>query len=255
MKHLVYLSPAEVQLLLYGRKATIRELLKGTFMDLVLKQALNLFEVERQPHRNEDIRIYKYVEAGRNFFMYKPLLHEFVFLDSFKKDNSLQILFRNMVRIGYQNSISISEYQHLLFHSPRLDNCFYQNLFQKIFWGFQHSHKGKQLRTEIQAEITALEKELATGNAEKLFEILKAINGNVVLLSNFRFDLLKEVDAELAQEINRRTNQIDPVDVFVFGDWDDFGDVSGSFDSSCSGASGCSGGDSGCGGCGGCGGD
>lgn len=257
MKHLTQFSPAEVQLLLYGRKASIKELLKGTFMDLILKQALNLFEVERQPHRNDDIRIYKYVEAGHNFSMHKALPHEFVFLESFKKDSKLQVLFRNMVRIGYQNSVSISNYQQLLFHSPRLASCFYQNLFQKIFWGFQHSEKGNRLKAEIQTEIATLEKELAAGQAERSYEILKAINGNVVLLSNFRFDLLNEIDAEIAQEINRRTNQSDTMDIFVFGEWDDFGDISGSFDSSCSGASGCSGGDggSGCGGCGGCGGD
>lgn len=252
MKHLTQLSPAEAQLVLYGRKASIKELLKSTFMDLILKQALSMFEVERQPQRNDDIRIYKYIKTGQNFITHKPKPHEEVFLESFRRDRDLKILFRNIVRIGYQKSKSINEYQYLLFKSPYLKSCFYQNLFQKIFWGFQHSEKGNQLKSEIQAEIRALDKELS-GNREKSYEILKAIHGNILLLTNFDFSLLSGINAAMAADIIQKPQGDDAFILYDGAVWESYSDFSGSFDSSCSGDSGCGG--SGCGGCGGCGGD
>jgi len=262
VKQLSKLSPAETLLVLQDKNASIKELLKITFMDLLLKQVVRTFEVQRQANSRDAVRIYKYIEIGKNFWTYQPLPHENIFLAPFQKSDSVQILFRHMVKMGYQNAKSESKLHNVLRQSPNLDRCFSRNIIQSLFGGFNITTDGQQLRNKVEAEISQLEKQLPPlilNDHQKALDILKVIKGNVFLLTNIEFDLLKQIDKELLAEMNKRDNNSN--DGGCSGcTWDSFDNYSDSFDSNCSGDSGCSGGDSGCGGsgcsgCGGCGGD
>ncbi|MHB1278691.1 MAG: hypothetical protein ACYC1Q_09845, partial [Bacteroidia bacterium] len=76
MKHLSKFLPAETLLLLEDKNASIKELLKITFMDLLLKQVLELTTISKQASRREAVRYYKYVNRGKNFGKYTALKHE-----------------------------------------------------------------------------------------------------------------------------------------------------------------------------------
>lgn len=254
MIHLSKLTPAEV-LILTKNDVSQQEILKITFVDLLLKKVLRTFEVERQPHINQEIRIYKYIGIGQNFKYYKSLNHESIFLSPFVHDNSLEILFRNLVRIGYQNSKSLAALKNEILRSPNLNGCFSQNIFQKIFQSYSITQYGSDLKRKVQQEIQTLSDEFSVVNDlenQKAIDLIKLIGANIFLLINVDYELLKQIDHLLGIEM-AKNNSID-VDTGYSGCSSTFDDYSVNFDSGCSSNSGC-GGNSGCSGCGGCGGD
>lgn len=268
MKHLSRLTPAETLIILNGEKAPISELLKYTFMDLLLKQVLLIREVERQANIRDPIRVYKYVVAGANFRNYRMSKHEFALLSVFDKNPDANILFRNLVKIAYQNAKNERQYYSQLITNSNLKELVSTSLVQKMFGGFSYSEKGLQIKKEVQNEILLIEKNISDyiiTDKSRGLELLKVIGGNIFLLKGLEFSIARELDKELFEEMSKRNS----ANGCGSGCWTDFGHYSESFESSCSsdtgggGASGCSGGSgcsgdsgcSGCSGCGGCGGD
>ena len=254
MKYLAGLTPAEI-LILTKENVSHQEILKITFIDLLFKKVLKTFEIERQPHISQKVRVYKYVEIGKNFGNYNSLNHERIFLSTFGSDNSIKILFRNLVKIGYQKSKTLSELKNDIIKTPNLKKCFSQNIFQKIFYSYSFTEYGTELKRKVEQEIKNLSNELSNVNSienQKAIELIKVIGANIFLLINVDYELLQQIDKDLGIEINRN-NSIDGGSG-CSGCGSNFDDYSSSFDSGCSSDSG-SGGDSGCSGCGGCGGD
>ena len=130
MKYLSELTPAEVYILTKNN-ITHRELLKITFIDLLLKQVLKTFEVKRQPHIRQEIRTYQYIGIGQNFKNYQTKNHEKFFSSTFEKDSEIEMLFRNLVKVSYQKSRTLSDFKNELIKTPTLKKCFSQNIFSK----------------------------------------------------------------------------------------------------------------------------
>lgn len=257
MKYLSELTPAEVYILTKV-DLTHRELLKITFIDLLFKKVLRTFEVQRQPHIRQEIRTYQYIGIGENFKSYKSKNHEKFFLSTFEKDIEIETLFRNLVKIGYQKSRTLSDFKNELIKTPFLKKCFSQNILQKIFYGYSFTEYGKEIKRKVEKEILNLNSELSTLNNienQKAIELIKVIGANIFLLENIDYELLNQIDADLATEMNRKETNSDGSGCAGCG-WS-FDNYSSDFDSGCSSDSGCGGdsGCSGCGGCGGCGGD
>ncbi|MBK7853552.1 MAG: hypothetical protein IPJ79_00310 [Bacteroidetes bacterium] len=258
MKYLSKFSPAESVLILQDRNSNIKELLKVTFMDLLLKQVVRTFDVQRQTSRREGVRIYKYVEAGKNFLSYEPLPHEIPVLAPFQKSNSVQILFRHIVKMSYQNSKSETAYRKILLDSPNLDRCFSKIYIKVCLVVSQLQQMGRNSVKKFETRLRHLKNFTGyiSSNHQKALDILKEIKGNIFLLTNIQFDLLQQLDRELISEMNRYDR--DDGRGGCSGSWGGFGDYSHTFDSSCSGHSGgggCSSCGSGCSsGCSGCGG-
>jgi hypothetical protein len=256
MKYLSELTPAEL-LILTKENVTHQELLKITFIDLLLKRVLKTFEVEKQPHIREEVRIYKYVGIGQNYNNYNSLNHERLFLSIFDTDNTIEMLFRNLVKIAYQKSKTLKDLKNDLIKTPTLKKCFSQNIFQRIFYGYSFTEYGTELKRKVKKEIQDLGNQLSdvsTIENQKAIELIKIIGANIFLLVNIDYELLNQIDQDLGIEINR-SNSSDGGSGCSGCSFDNY---SSSFDSGCSSDSGCSG-DSGCGsgcsGCGGCGGD
>jgi hypothetical protein len=256
VKHLSKLTPAETLIILKDKDTRLKEVLKVTLMDLLLKQVLKIEEVYKQTGRTNEQRLYEYVETGKNFRFYNSLPHENVFLEIFQKNEDYRYLFRHVVKVGYENAKSYNYFHKLIRKSRNISDCFNENfIFNFIGFSFKTS-KHEQLRRELQKEIDQLELLLPSiiqNDKEKALEILKEIKGNIFLISTIEFDLLKQIDQTISTEMNRQTDN-------SFGcsgcSWTYFESYSESFDSSCSSDSGSSdGGCSGCSGCGGCGGD
>jgi hypothetical protein len=261
MQYLLQLTPAEVYILT-NAKATHREYLKITFIDLLFKQVLKTFEVERQPHISHKVRIYTYVTSGPNFKNYKFRNHERFFLDTFEQDDSIEILFRNMVKIGYQKSRTLASFKNELIKTPILQKCFSQNIFHKIFYRYRLTEYGNDLKRKVEKEIQSLNSKftsLDTIDNQEALALIKVIGGNIFLLEYITYDLLDEIDSELAALMNRK--EVNSDGSGCSGCTSSFDNYSSDFDSGCSsnsssgGGSGCSAcsGCSGCGGCGGCG--
>lgn len=256
MKHLSQLTPAETLIILKDKDTRLKEVLKVTLMDLLLKQVLKIEEVYKHTGGTNEQRLYEYVETGKNFRFFNPLPHENVFLEIFQKNEVYRYLFRHVVKVGYENAKSYNYFHKLIRKSHNISDCFKENfIFDLIGFSFKTS-KHEPLKKELQKEINQLEIQLPKiiqNDKEKALEILKEIKGNIFLLSTIEFDLLKQIDQTISTEMNRQSDN-------SFGcsgcSWSYFESYSESFDSSCSGDGGSSdGGCSGCSGCGGCGGD
>jgi hypothetical protein len=250
------LTPAETLLIRQGEGSPMKDLLKYTFMDLLLKQVLEIRNLERQPNSRDPIMTYKYVYAGPNFNRYACLPHELIYLSIFHKSAGSGILFRNCVKMGYENARSQRALHKTIQYSPGLQSVFSISLLEIIFGGFSYTAKGKQWRDLIEKEIEELEREmplLIAHDKDRALEKMKLIGGNIFLLNGLVFTLLSEIDAEFVKEFKKEES--------AGGCGGGCSTFASDFDSSCSSdssgdGSGCSSGDSGCGGgCGGCGGD
>jgi hypothetical protein len=228
-------------------------------MDLLLKQVLEIREVQRQASSRDPIRVHKYVVTGSSYENYQVKLHESALLSIFQTNRESSVLFRNLVKIAYQNAKNERHYYPQLTASANLKDALRTSLFQKIVGKFSYTQRGLVIKKEIQNEFSEIEKsfskQLSIDRSQAL-ELLKSIGGNVFLFEILEFEILKEFEKELFEEMTKRNIGTG----CSTGCWVDFGHYSDSFDSSCSSDSGtgCSSGDggcSGCSGCGGCGGD
>lgn len=255
MNYLSKLTSAEIYILT-NEKATHKDFLKITLIDLLLKKVLKTIDVDRQPHLEKEIRTYKYVAIGANFYSYFSKKHEKCFIETFEKDNCAEILFRNLVKIGYEKSCSKSDFRDHLLKTDFIKKCVKQHFFQLFYSGYNLSEYGIEIKRQIDNEIKTLNIQFAPTekiDSEKMVDLIKTIGANVFLIDNFDYDLLNQIDQDLSAEMRKNQNPSGDSGC-GFGGFDDY---SSSFDSGCGshdGGSGCSG-DSGCGGCGGCGGD
>jgi hypothetical protein len=241
-----------------GEDTSLRDLLKYTLMDLILKQVLMTVDVERQARPGDPVRVYKYVSIGKNFRRHRCMPHERVFVSVFQDTGEMRMLFRNLVKIGYQNSGSKRYYFPHLTTNVNLSDVFYKSFFQRLLGGFSYTKNGIKLQEELGREITALEKTLPgilANDRARGIEMLRAIGGNVFLLKGIDFSIAKEFDDEFFEEATppKKDSGCSSGCWTVFDSYPD--SDSSDTGSGCGGDgdSGCS--SSGCSGCGGCGGD
>jgi uncharacterized membrane protein YgcG len=266
MNLLTKYSPAETLTVMQGSKATLKDLVKTTFLDLLLKKVIRTIDVPRQPHPNDPEVSYKYVVIGTSFYTYQPLPHEKIFVSPFFADGSVQILFRNYVKLLYQKAATASYFQYHIRKSPNLMPHYTQTFWQRLVGNYSPTAYGIEAKEKLGQEMAALETTfpaLIESDKTRAVEVWKQIKGNVFLLSTVDFALLQQIDQEVLKELNAEQPVGDDgwsASVSGCSSWNSFGDCSDSFDSSCGGDSGCSsdggGGDSGCssgcgGGCGG----
>lgn len=278
MKLLSKLTPAETILIRDCSDAQLKSLLKFTFMDLLLKKVIKIVEVDKQPHPRDEVRTYTYIESGKNFSLYTPKNHELIFISPFIKDKSIQILFKHFVKMIYDASGGKKSYRESIRSTKELKNYFNQSFFIYLFRLIKLTEEGKKVKQEIAGYLKEIDKDindLLENDQKQALELLITIGGNIFLLRNLNFDLLKKIDKELIKQqtaLYENSNYSDGDDYWYFyGDFfedsylfdDDFEDndsfdsffydTINSFDSEFD-ASSCSSCDSGCSSCGGCGG-
>jgi hypothetical protein len=254
MNQLTKLSPAETLVLLDYKKAKQVDLLKVTFMDLILKNVLQKTTIEKQKHPNDPIKTYEYIILNPTQRHYKALPHEEVFLSSFKKNPDIKILFKNMIKLGYQKSPSGPQLIKKVMSSPGLNGAFSLHGFWNRLLGKYHlTSKGVELRKQISSEL----KELKSKAKGDLSSGIKSIpndwwmyGGNLFLLTSISVPLFLELDNNVMKELLRQEQTSSDGAFFYSGcSW---GTLDQQFHDS---GSGCGGDGSGCSGCGGgCGG-
>ncbi|WP_224994307.1 hypothetical protein [Cesiribacter sp. SM1] len=263
MKHLSQYQPAQT-LMLIDSDCSLKELVKVTFMDLLFRQVLQANSVTSQPHPLTSAYTSTYISQGINFKNYLSKPYEEVFTAPFIGHAGLEVLFRHLVKMGYQNSGSRGKYKRLIIQELEGAGLAERTWWNHLFGGCELTSVGEEVSKKLKEELKLL-KETLPGlikeNPEQAGAVLEAIKGNVFLISGFDVELLRRFDQELNKPAASVTNSVDTSDVAAgcwIWHWHLFEECSESFDSSCGGDAGCSGdGDSGCsgGGCSGCGGD
>ncbi|MBL6446020.1 hypothetical protein JMN32_06850 [Fulvivirga sp. 29W222] len=258
MEILNKLSPAETYLIRATSDATFKDLLKYTLSDLLLKKVLHYEERILQSNEKSPERMVSYISTGENFLNYDALKHEVPFLKAFFKNPEIDIMFRHIVKMGYDEAGSKNNYifTHLL-SNPLMKEKVKGGVINRLFNRVRLTDLGIRAKSQINDAFEKLEIELPTlleKSPEKALELLKKINGNVFLIEGIDFEQLIKVDSEITDEINRQnqsSSYLNPLmyftsESFPFDSDFDSADGCGSGCSSCSGCSGC-------GGCGGCG--
>jgi hypothetical protein len=264
MKTLSDFTPAQTLLLTRGKRVPIKDLLKVTMMDLLLKKVLKTVEVENG-FRDDSNFLNTYVVIGEKFSSNKSLPHEEIFLSPFYTDEHTQFLFNNIVKVAYQKAGSEKQYNKLIRESAALHGCFTSGL-GAIFSPFELSSSGRQIATELKRQLKTLSDHLPNlmeTDQRKALEVLKHVQGNVFLVKGIDFKRMVEIEKAVMAEVYSTQS----VSNSFFGDpvtWLALDISSRRFDSSYSGCStvsaswdgeGSDSGNSGCSGCSGCGGD
>lgn len=271
MKLLSKITPAETILIKECSNAQLKNLLRFTFMDLLLKKVIKIVEVDKQPHPRDEVRTYTYVESGKNFNAYKPKNHELIFTSPFIEEEPIQILFKHFVKIVYDASGGKKNYRESIKSNETSKQYFNQSFFINLFRFVKLTEEGEKAEQEITTYLKEVDEnigDLLENDQKKALEFLVSIGGNIFLLRNLDFDLLKKIDKELISQHKalRKNSDCDDGtylfdDFYLFEDSFDnhdsfdsfFYDTLDSFDTEFD-ASSCSSCDSGCSSCGGCGG-
>lgn len=274
MKLLSRITPAETILITDSSSAQLKSLLKFTFMDLLLKKVIKIVEVSKKPHPRDQVRIYTYVEAGKNYSKYTPKNHELVFLNPFTEEESIQILFKHFVKMAYDNSKGSWNYKKVIRDHGNVNQYIKQSFFINLFRMIRLTDQGRKVQQDISAYLDTIDtqiNDLLHNDKKRGLELLLNIGGNIFLLKNLDFELLKNIDKELLEQkkLLSDINYDSGYDSYYYIDsfhdgilfdneFEDtnsfssyFDDTMDSFDSEFD-ASSCSSCDSGCSSCGGC---
>ena len=96
MKILSQITPAETMLVKDCSSVQFKDLMKFTFMDLLLKKVIEIKEINKKSHpRDKYIRTYTYVVSGKNFNKYKPKNHELILVTDVLRALYLQTMVYN----------------------------------------------------------------------------------------------------------------------------------------------------------------
>lgn len=270
MKILSQLTPAETLLIINSEHSSLKDLMKKTFMDLLLKKVIAIKEVHKKAHSRDRIeRKYTYVVAGVNLKKYTAKSHELIFLSAFLKNNSIRILFPSYIKMVYENSKSSYRFKTKVIENKAVVSNFKSNLFLTLFQAIKINSEGIKLKAEISEFLNPIDENidfLLNNDKKKALELLLTIGGNIFLLENLDFKLLQKIDKALLQQFKNKGSELfdtgsDSWLYLEFFDGDStydsyfntFENVMDSFDSE-SDSVGCSSCDSGCSSCGGCGG-
>ena len=270
MQLLSKLSPAETMLLIESSSSSLKDLMKFTFMDLLLKKVIEIKEEKRRPNpRDKYVRKYTYIIKGKNLPKYSPKAHELIFIKSFIKSPSIKILFKHFIKMGYEEAKGVNSFKKSIISSNIMNQYAKQSFFQRIFGGFTLSNDGQKVKSEVLAYLKPIDDNIGNiinRDKVKALDILVTLGGNIFLLNNLDFKLLKKIDSQLIKE-----QKLIYSESYAYGDdwwyyfdfyedsymfdsyFDNFDHTVDSFDSDFDSA-GCSSCDSGCSSCSGCGG-
>ena len=259
MEILTKLAPAQVHLIREGADATLKDLLKYTLANLLLREILILEEREDQTHPNSIPRELTYIFPGQNFKNYQCQPHEMCFLETFYESDDIEVMFKHLIKAAYQNARSRGEYIYRkLIKEEALAGYFKTGVFNTMFARVVLTEQGVAAKQQIEGALQNIEQQLSTlrkSNKAAASQMLRSIRGNVLFLTDLDLDWLAEVDTELAQVIvqQRKRKDTDDSDLFELSDnwfdaFDTAFDTADASDSGGDGGSGCSG----CSGCGGC---
>lgn len=204
MNHLAFLKPAETLVLQYQSKADFKELLKVTFMDLLLKQVLVVKDTLKEIKRGNRLKQVKskYVITGKNFTKYSPSPFEEVFLSVFIDKPQLKANLKPLIKVAYEASDKY--YAKAIVEGSSIKDLFKTVFYQKYFGKFSLTKKGKETMLLVKKELEEVDQkigDLIQNKPNEALEILLKIGGNIFLLQNLEFELLRKIDSSIVNSI------------------------------------------------------
>ncbi len=266
MNTLATLTPAETWFILEGQNARIRELMRVTLMDLLLKKVLKVTPVASQAPRDNTEKTPLYFGRGDTFFTYGAKPHEEIYLSHFRNPNTSPVLFKHLLKLTLPHVRHRWKYENLVLRSATLHQCFSQSMMQLLFGGYRRTKQGDALHTRVSSEMNLVRQQLPGllhSDPTQAMEIIRVIGGNVFLVPGFEVDLMRRIEQAMAEADTIPVPE--PVggwvwsmgDVMTASTYSDFDTtyhdtIDSAYPDSDSGCGGDGGGDSSCGGDSGC---
>lgn len=203
--------PAEILYLLSDAKPDEKHLLKVTLIDLILKRVLknDEFQYAHGPYNID--HVYAYISAGKAFDEYTTTPFEKIFTDVIASDKEAQHWSKLYVKACYKNAANeksiISMVRHLLSekHSETLYAVNRKNVFFKLY---HLNQSGQMLASKLSEEIAKINKVihyLAKTDQRAALKIIKMLNGNVLFLPSFTYQMLRISDQVLLTDMERHS--------------------------------------------------
>lgn len=259
MEILSILTPAETYLICENSQVQFNQMLKLTLADLLLKKVLRVEKRTSQVTLGDGNIELSYIMRGENWALKTKKSNELIFTNTFEQSPELEILFHQLVKIGFSNGRDKYYFASCILNkNEEIKSYFKRNILFRVFNPAPLNKSGVEMQLKLQKALKESEKQIIDAyhskNKNQLLEIINSIGGNIYLLNGFDSEILKEIDDHLKKQ---EANVID-YGHGCAGYFGSYYETSDSFDSafdsvSDSSGSGC-GGDSGCSGCSGCGG-
>lgn len=213
-------TPAEIMLLQHETNAKRKDLLKLTLSDLIFKQVLRTQVIAPQGVSASDAKEYTNVLRGKNFDMYRPKAHELVFLDPFLRNRELAILFKQLVKLGFEQSKNDKHFRNLILSSPSLNGLHKKGFWDSISGGFSLTSSGQRVKADVSRELyetgEVMKRSMLTNRSEAMM-MLTMLGGSALLVSQMNSDFANTIDT-LTQGEMRKQAQMQQSSVGAGGD-------------------------------------
>lgn len=204
MKILSQLSPAETLMVTNPVHVSLKELMKVTIMDLLLKQALEIRKEERVSRSvSKIVRVYTYIYPGKNFKSYKPKPHEKIFLSPFNSNPNIKVILRQLIKMSYEKATTQNFYKGKILKNKSLKKFHFTLLPVYLFGQYDLNTKGKEIQKEVREYLQLIDDtivELIKIDRKRAIEMLLKIGGNLFLLENLEYDLLRKLNWNFSED-------------------------------------------------------
>ncbi len=218
MEILTQLTPAEVLLLRNLDKASLKELCKVTFMDLIVRQVLQIADTpehEEAEATAENI----FIEIGSRFNEKEYHPHETPFLAPYLRNDTLSISLKGLIREAVNRlDRQRKNFIALLRTSPMVAKGFKNGWWYRFMNILSLTPEGKEMKKAVEEAIEDLQTqlpELIEKEPQQATELIKRLGGNVFLLDNFDFQILNTLDEGFRKQISMYTD-LSEIDFIAF---------------------------------------
>lgn len=194
MKTLAYYTPAQVILLLKGKRASLKDLLKGTFMDLLLRQVITTEEEVVGKKRR------LFVMAGKSFSSYRYHQHDLVFLQPFFENRKIRLSFGDLVRGGYERAGGAKKFIRSILRSPEMVSSYASGLTKLLKGSLTKTTSGDRLTQVLRNEVDELQVNLPVllkNDPDLAYRVLEELKGNIVLIPSIDLRMIATLENEL----------------------------------------------------------
>lgn len=203
------LSPAATKLIVAPKETELSEVLKLTFLDLLFKKVLILkTEIRASNSRDPHLREYLIVETGEAYKNYIPKRFEKKFLDLI--DEGSYYILRAYLKQVYKSIDQSYSFNLKILNDCNKLNLFQYNMIYHIFRNLKLTTQGKAFQSTLKAKLDYINGEIIeilSTDPKKAFELIDLLRGNIFLIENLNFELLKDLSKiNLAHHITSDCN-------------------------------------------------
>jgi hypothetical protein len=212
MKYINRYTPAETALLILPA-CSLKNMLKFTFMDLILKGVIKVIERKKtvgDPGFNKG-QLYQYVSVGTKYSSYSFKPHEKIFVTVFSTDASLQVLFKSYLKMVVEKSDGSSSFNKLVIAAEDLKGLYTKSFLQRIFGGFTQTKAGLDKKDQLLGYLGPVNQKierLIKSNSREAYELLLKLGGNIFVLNGYSYNWFALINSKSLSEANQSNRDI-----------------------------------------------